>query len=102
MRERFNKLSCSSTSNCSFDGVYEPLPISSSLKFIGISAFYSTFTTLAPSVPVSPDSNGNYQFSSTNLTQIYNAIETICDQSWSNVSTTDTKYRPRRIYIFIF
>jgi len=102
MYNRFNQSSCSSNSTCSFNGVYQPKPISPSLKFIGISAFYTTFTTLAPSVPVSSDSNGNYQFFSTNLTQIYTAIETICDQSWSNLSNPDPKYRPCRNYIFIF
>lgn len=101
MLQRFNKSSCSSSSNCSFDGVYEPLPISSSLKFIEISAFYSSFTTLAPSVPLSSDSNGNYQLSSTNLTQIHTAIQTICNQPWSNLSKPDTKFRPCKIYILI-
>jgi hypothetical protein len=102
MLERFNKSPCSSMSTCSFDDVYQPVPISSSLKFIAISAFYTTFTTLASSIPLSSDSNENYNLNSINLTQIKTTIERICNQPWSNLSNPDIKYRPCRIYIFIY
>lgn len=101
MLNRFNKSSCSSTSNCSFDDVYQPVPISPSLKFIAISAFYSTFATLAPSIPLVSNTDGNFNLSSINLTQINTTIQTICNQPWSNLSNPDTKYRPCRIDIFI-
>jgi hypothetical protein len=100
MRQGFNKSSCSSTSNCSFDGVYQPVPISSSLKFIGMSALYTTFQTLAPNIPLSSNSNGNFDLSTINLTQIQNAIRTVCNQSWLNLSSPDTKYRPCKSSIF--
>jgi Golgi nucleoside diphosphatase len=100
IRQRFNKTSCTSSS-CSFDGVYEPVPILSSLKFIGISAVYSTFNTLAPNVTVSPDSNNNYNLASTNLTLIYAALQNICNQPWTDLVNPETKYRPCKIQIFI-
>jgi hypothetical protein len=97
MLQRFNKSSCTSSNNYSFDGVYQPVPISSSLKFIGISALYSTFTTLAPSIPLASDTNGNYNFSSLNFTQLFATIQTICTQPWSNLSNPDLKFRPCKI-----
>ncbi len=99
MRARFNKSSCSSA-NCSFDGVYQPFPLSSSLKFIAISAFYTTFNMLAPYIPLVSDSNGNFDLRSTNRTQIQLTIQNICDQPWSNLSNSDTSFRPCRISIF--
>lgn len=101
MEDRLNKSSCLSTSTCSFDNVYQPIPISSSLKFIAISAFYTTFTTLASNIPLTSDSNGNYDLSSTNLTQIYATIKNVCDQSWLNLTNPEVRYRPCRFYISI-
>jgi hypothetical protein len=98
MLQRFNKSSCSS-STCSFDNVYQPIPILTSRKFLAISAFYSTFITLAPTLPISPDSNGNYNFDSIDLTQIYTAIQTICNQPWSNLTEPQTQYRPCKLDI---
>jgi hypothetical protein len=101
MSQRLNKLLCSYSNSCSFDNVYQPLPISSSLKFIGISAFYSTFVTLAPSIPLVSDTGGNFDLSSMNFTQLFATIQTICSQPWSNLSNPDTKYRPCRIDMLI-
>ncbi|CAF4001287.1 unnamed protein product [Adineta steineri] len=92
MMQRFNKTSCSS-SNCGFDGVYQLVPISSSLRFVGFSAVYSAFNTLAPYIPLANDSIGNYNLASTNLTQIQAAIATICNQPWSSVSNPSS-FRP--------
>ncbi|CAF0888067.1 unnamed protein product [Adineta steineri] len=92
VQERYNTSVCT-TPNCSFDNVYQPKPIASTLKFIAISAWYSTFRTLAPNVTLSPDGNGNYNLSSTNFTQIRAAIKAICEQSWSDVPQPDP-YRP--------
>lgn len=97
MYQRFNKTLCTSTINCSFDGVYQPIPVASSLKFMAISAFYSTFATLAPYIPLAPDSQGNFQLSSTNLTQINAAIQTVCNQPWSNLTNPDLNFRPCRM-----
>mgnify|MGYP001068390730 FL=1 len=94
IRQRFDTTQCSSLSNCTFDDVYQPKPISSSLRLIAMSAFYTTFTTLAPSIPVSPDSEGNYQLNSTNLMQIYATIQMICNQPWSNLTNPESTYRP--------
>jgi hypothetical protein len=101
MRQRFDKSSCSS-SNCSFDGVYQPVPISSSLKFIAMSGFYSVFDTLAPNISLAADSNNNYNLSSTNLTQIYAAVEKICKQTWTNLINPEKTYRPCKIFFFLF
>ncbi|UJR31782.1 hypothetical protein I4U23_019260 [Adineta vaga] len=93
MGSRLNKTTCSSATNCSFDGVYQPTPISTSLKFVGFSAIYSAFNTLAPFIPLSNDTSGNYNLASLNLSQIRTAIETVCNQPWSNVTNPD-RYRP--------
>ncbi|CAF1074376.1 unnamed protein product [Adineta ricciae] len=93
MRARLNKTACSTNGNCSFDGVYQPIPISSSLKFVAFAAVFYAFDTLAPFVPISSDSYGNYDLSTTNLTQIKAAIATVCNQPWLNV-TNATRFRP--------
>jgi hypothetical protein len=100
MEERFNKSSCSS-SNCSFDDVYQPVPIPPSIKFIAMSAFYSIFNNLAPNVSLLPNEDNNYELSSLNFTQINHAIEAICQQSWLDVNEPD-KYRPCMSKCFIF
>jgi hypothetical protein len=80
-------------SSCSFDDVYQPKPISPSLKFIAISAWFSVFNTLAPNVSLTPNSDGNYDFDTTNLTEIKFAIAAICNQSWDEVVNPD-RFRP--------
>jgi hypothetical protein len=92
--------SCTSTS-CSFDNVYQPKPISPALKFIAISAWYSTFNNLAPNVSLLPNTDGNYDFNSVNFSQIYTAIAAICDQPWSDVIKPD-RFRPCKININYF
>ncbi|CAF4389379.1 unnamed protein product, partial [Adineta steineri] len=92
VQNRYDTSVCT-TPTCSFDNVYQPKPIASTLKFIAISAWYSTFRTLAPNVTVLPDENDNYDLSSTNFTQIRAAIKAICEQSWSDVNDT-SPYRP--------
>lgn len=94
MKRHFNKLSCSSVS-CSFDGVYQPVPVSSALKFIGIAAWYSVFRNIAPSIPLLPNEQNNYEFTRVNLSQIKDAIKIICDQPWVQVHKPD-KYRARK------
>jgi hypothetical protein len=88
MEQHFNKSSCSS-SHCSFDNVYQPIPISPSIKFVAMSGWHSTFKDLAPTVSLLPDEDKNYNFTSVNLTQIHSAIETICKESWSHVHKPD-------------
>jgi len=90
--ERFTNTNCTSGS-CSFDNVYQPKPISPDLKFIAVSAWYSTFNNLAPNVSLPKNSDGNYDFNTVNFTQIRRAIALICEQSWSDVKNPD-KYRP--------
>ncbi|UJR14904.1 hypothetical protein I4U23_001888 [Adineta vaga] len=91
IQQRFNTSECTFTT-CSFDNVYQPKPIESSLKFIAISAWYSTFNNLAQNVTLLPNKDGNYDFNTTNLTQIKTAMKGICQQPWSDVSKPD-KYR---------
>ncbi len=101
IRQRLNKSACSSILNCTFDGVYQPNPISTSLKFVAFSAVYSAFVTLAPIIPLASDLNANYNLATTNLTQIQAAIETVCNQLWSNLTNPEPKYRPCEINIYI-
>ncbi|CAF4729649.1 unnamed protein product, partial [Rotaria socialis] len=88
VKQRFNKSSCS-TQNCSFNGVYQPVPISSSLKFIAVAGWYSVFKNLAPHFSLLPNKDNNYELTSLNLTQIKQAVKTICNQSWSDVHDPD-------------
>jgi hypothetical protein len=94
VRERFNKIICTST-NCSFDNVYQP-KISPSRKIIAISAWYSTFNNLAPNVTLKKNDAGNYDFDTTNLTQIKAAIAAVCNQPWEEVVTPDS-FRQRKM-----
>lgn len=101
VRERLNSSVCTATS-CSFDNTYQPVPIPSTLKFIAISAWYSTFNNLAPNVSLAPNVNlapnadGNYDFNSVKLSQIKSAISAICEQPWDEIPKPD-KYRPCKI-----
>ncbi|CAF4622894.1 unnamed protein product [Rotaria socialis] len=92
VKQRFNKSICS-TQNCSFNGVYQPVPISSSLKFIAVAGWHSVFKNLAPHLSLLPNKDNNYELTSLNLTQIKQAVKTICNQSWSDVHDPD-RYRP--------
>ncbi|CAF2709893.1 unnamed protein product [Rotaria sp. Silwood2] len=92
VRERLNKSACTSK-DCSFNNVYQPVPIPPSNKFIAISAWYTTFNNLAPNVSLSPNKDGNFDFNSVNFNQIKAAIAAICSQPWSDMSEPD-KYRP--------
>ncbi|CAF4029346.1 unnamed protein product [Rotaria sordida] len=92
VRERLNQSICTLTT-CSFDNVYQPVPISPSTKFIAISAWYTTFNNLAPNISLSPNKDGNYDFNSVNFNQIQTAIAAICRQPWSDLLQPD-KYRP--------
>ncbi|CAF1925772.1 unnamed protein product [Rotaria magnacalcarata] len=92
VKQRFNKSSCS-IQNCSFDGVYQPVPISSSLKFIAVAGWYSVFKHLAPHLPLLPNKDKNYELASLNLTRIKQAVKAICNQSWFDVHDPD-RYRP--------
>lgn len=97
IRDRLNKSSCSSLLNCSFGGVYQPIPIPTSLKIMAMSAYYSVFNTLSPFLPLSPDASSNYDLSSINFTRINTVLENICSQPWgnvTNVSSADLPFRP--------
>ncbi|CAF1675672.1 unnamed protein product [Rotaria magnacalcarata] len=93
LQERLNESVCTSTT-CSFNNVYQPKPISASLKFIAISAWYTTFQNLAPNVSLSPDQDGNFNFSKVNFSQIKAAINAICNQPWSDQLPPKDQYRP--------
>ena len=95
IRECFNKTICTSSS-CSFDNIYQPKPISPSIRFVAISAWYSTFNSLAPNVSLAPNQDENYDLNFVNLSQIKTAIAAICNQQWSHVPNPD-RYRPCRI-----
>ncbi|CAF3644356.1 unnamed protein product [Rotaria sp. Silwood1] len=92
VKEHLNKTGCTSTT-CSFDNVYQPVPIPTSTKFIAISAWYTTFSSLAPNISLSPNKDGNYDFNSVNFSQIKTAISSICNQPWSDIPEPN-KYRP--------
>jgi hypothetical protein len=100
VQERLNTSACTST-DCTFDNIYQPKPISPALKFIAISAWYSTFNNLAPNVSLPKNKDGNYDFDTVTLTQIKTAIAAICNQSWLDVPKPD-KYRPCKINKYFF
>ncbi|CAF1187298.1 unnamed protein product [Adineta ricciae] len=92
MEKRFSNLSCTSSS-CSFDNIYQPIPIPFSMKIIAISSWYETFSALAANISIEADEHDNYNFTSVNLTDIKHVIKEICKQSWSHVHKP-TKHRP--------
>lgn len=109
---QINKTSCAGIKDCSFDGVYQPKPIPSSIKFVGISngfptwtivrssfsfsfcwtGWFATFSTLAKNLTVSKDEDGNFHFPSIALKDIRDKISQICEQPWGNLPSPD-KYR---------
>lgn len=94
MQARLDRSKCD-YGTCSFDNVYQPKPIEPSLKFIAMSAWYSTFNNLAPNVSLAPNQDGNYDLNTTNLATIRSAIHAICNQSWSEIPNPD-RFRPRK------
>lgn len=92
MKQRFNKSICTSQT-CSFNDIYQPIPIPSSLKFVAIAAWYPVFKVLAPYLSLSPNKDNNYEFNNLTLSQIKYTIKTICNQPWPLVQSPD-KYRP--------
>jgi hypothetical protein len=100
VQERFNKSVCTFTT-CSFDNVYQPKPIPPAMKFIAMSAWFSTFNNLAPNVSLAKNTDGNYDLDTVNLTQIKTAIAKICNQSWSDILQPD-QYRPCKIKEYFF
>ena len=92
--ERLNKGGCSSPANCSVDSVYQPSVNGLSLKFLAISAFYSSFNTLAPLIPLSANADKNFDLATMNFSQLFTAIRNVCTQPWSAINTSDYLYRP--------
>jgi len=81
LRNLFNKTLCTQNSTCSFNNTYQPVPISSQIKFIAISAWYTTFDTLAPYLNVTKSTI--YSFEKLTLEKIFSTIFSICDAEWS-------------------
>lgn len=61
-----------------------------------MSAWYRTFTSLAPNISLAPNAQGNYDFKTVNFAEINRAIAAVCNQSWLAINSTD-EYRPRKI-----
>ena len=66
-----------------------------------MSAWFSTFSNLAPNVSLTPNADGNYDFDTINFTHIHNAIAGVCNQPWGQIPNPD-KFRPGNIRIEIF
>ncbi|CAF0809094.1 unnamed protein product [Didymodactylos carnosus] len=77
---------------CSFDNVYQPIPLSPTLKLVGISAFYTTFDSLAPSIPLQPTSPGIYSFDTLNFTILSTVINKICSTDWIKANDSYRQY----------
>jgi hypothetical protein len=92
--KRLDQSSCSFGSSCSFNNVYQPALSQSTMKFISIAAFFSTFNNLAPTIPLSMNINSNYDLTSTNLSTLLTTVERVCNQPWWNLSNPDPVFRP--------
>jgi len=55
-----------------------------------MSAWFKTFKSLAQNVSgLSPNADGNYDFTTVNFTHINAAIEAVCTQSWFQLNSTE-------------
>ncbi|CAF1088688.1 unnamed protein product [Didymodactylos carnosus] len=85
IRFLIDKTNCTQIPTCSFNNVYQPIPISSSNKLVGISSFYNTFNTLAGDQLTSL-STGIYSLNSFNFTYINSIISKVCNTPWSGIN----------------
>ena len=64
-----------------------------------MSAFYSSFNTLAKSFPLAANSEGNYDLNSLNFSRVFSVLNDVCSQPWATVNATD-RFRPSEFRSF--